>query len=71
VDSIIFYPLAFLGVWANEDVLQVLIVNYVLKVLWEALATPFTYKVVNFLKRAEQEDYYDRGTDFNPFTIRT
>jgi uncharacterized integral membrane protein (TIGR00697 family) len=71
VDSMIFYPLAFLGVWTREDVLQVLIVNYVLKVLWEAAATPFTYRVVNFLKRAEQEDYYDRDTDFNPFTIRT
>jgi uncharacterized integral membrane protein (TIGR00697 family) len=71
VDSIIFYPLAFLGVWTTEDVLQVLIVNYILKVLWEALATPFTYKIVNFLKRAEQEDFYDRDTDFNPFSIRT
>ena len=40
------------------------------KVGVEVLFTPVTYKVVGFLKRAEQEDYYDRQTDFNPFTLR-
>ena len=45
--------------------------NYLLKVLWEALSTPLTYVVVNFLKRVEQEDYFDRNTDFNPFTLDT
>jgi hypothetical protein len=34
------------------------------------LLTPVTYKVVGWLKRAEQEDFYDRDTDFNPFRIR-
>jgi hypothetical protein len=38
-------------------------------VLWEVIATPFTYKFVAWLKRAEREDYYDRGTDFNPFSL--
>ena len=71
VDSLIFYPLAFLGVWTKEQVFEVLVTNYALKVIWEALVTPFTYKVVNFLKRAEHEDYYDRDTDFSPFTLRT
>jgi len=45
--------------------------NYFVKVAWEVLATPLTYKVVNFLKRAEHEDYFDRDTDFNPFTLET
>lgn len=71
VDSSIFYPLAFLGTWSNEQVIDVMIGNYVIKVLWEALATPLTYVVVNFLKRAEHEDYFDRETDFNPFTLDT
>jgi hypothetical protein len=31
--------------------------------------TPMTYAVVGFLKRAENEDYYDRDTDFNPFRL--
>ena len=69
VDSIVFYPLAFLGVWPTPVVFQVLLSNYLLKVGWEAVVTPFTYKVVNFLKRAEHEDYFDRQTDFNPFTL--
>jgi len=69
VDSLIFYPLAFLGVWETRTVLSVLASNYVLKVLWEVLATPLTYRVVRFLKRVEHEDYFDRDTDFTPFTL--
>jgi uncharacterized PurR-regulated membrane protein YhhQ (DUF165 family) len=45
--------------------------NYLLKVLWEALMTPVTYRVVNFLKHAEAEDYFDRDTDFTPFSLQT
>ncbi len=70
-DSAIFYPVAFFGVWSNEQLISVMIGNYFIKVLWEVLATPFTYIFVNFLKRAENEDFYDRETDFNPFTIET
>lgn len=69
VDSLIFYPLAFLGTWPAEQVVSVMIGNYIIKVLWEVLATPFTYKIVGFLKRAEHEDFYDRKTNFNPFTL--
>jgi queuosine precursor transporter len=69
VDSLIFYPLAFLGTWPTPVVFKVLVSNYLLKVAWEAAVTPFTYKVVHFLKRAEQEDYFDRQTDFNPFAL--
>jgi uncharacterized integral membrane protein (TIGR00697 family) len=71
VDSLIFYPLAFLGTWSNEQVISVMIGNYFIKVLWEVLSTPLTYKVVGFLKRAEHEDHYDLETDFNPFTLKT
>jgi queuosine precursor transporter len=71
VDSLVFYPLAFYGVWPADQVLQVLFANYALKVGWEAAMTPFTYRIVNFLKRAEHEDYYDRTTDFTPFSLKT
>lgn len=70
-DSLIFYPLAFYGVMTNEQLVSVMIGNYFIKVLWEILATPFTYLIVNFLKRAEHEDYYDKDTDFNPFSLET
>jgi uncharacterized integral membrane protein (TIGR00697 family) len=71
VDSLIFYPVAFYGIWSNEQVIGVMIGNYFLKVLWEVLATPFTYKIVAFLKKAENVDYYDKETDFNPFKLET
>jgi uncharacterized integral membrane protein (TIGR00697 family) len=69
VDSVIFYPLAFYGVWSNQQVVEVLLTNYALKCAWEAVVTPFTYIVVNFLKKAEHEDYFDRDTNFTPFSI--
>jgi len=68
-DSVIFYPIAFFGVWSNEQLISVIIGNYFIKVLWEAVATPFTYLIVNYLKRVEHEDYFDRDTDFNPFSL--
>ena len=73
VDSLIFYPLAFLGAlgWSTEQMLAVLMGNYLLKVGWEVVMTPFTYRVVNFLKRAESEDYFDRDTNFTPFSLET
>jgi uncharacterized integral membrane protein (TIGR00697 family) len=71
VDSLIFYPLAFLGIWSTDLVLKVMLTNYALKVGWEVFMTPATYVVVNFLKRAEHEDYFDRNTEFTPFSLRT
>jgi queuosine precursor transporter len=69
VDSAIFYPLAFAGAWPGAQVLAVMKGNYLLKVGWEVVMTPVTYRIVGFLKRAENEDYYDRDTDFTPFSI--
>jgi len=68
-DSIIFYPIAFYGFWPNDLLITVMITNYVLKVSWEVIATPVTYKVIGFLKRKEHEDYYDKDTNFTPFSI--
>jgi uncharacterized integral membrane protein (TIGR00697 family) len=71
VDSLIFYPLAFFRAtgWSDDVLLKVLAGNYVAKVLWEAVVTPVTYRVVGFLKRVEHEDYYDRDTNFTPFSL--
>jgi uncharacterized integral membrane protein (TIGR00697 family) len=67
IDSLIFYPLAFYGVWDNETLLVVLATQFALKVGWEALLTPVTYAVVGWLKRREGVDVYDSGTNFTPF----
>ena len=70
IDSLIFYPLAFYGVWDNRTLLIVLVTQWVLKVGWEAILTPVTYFVVGWLKRREGVDVYDEGTDFTPFRAK-
>ena len=73
VDSALFYPLAFYGsgIIPNEKLPLVMLSQFVIKVAVEVVFTPVTYRIVNALKRAEHEDYYDRDTDFNPFSLRT
>ena len=66
-DSLLFYPIAFLGIWSTEQVVTVMITNWLMKVAWEAALTPVTYAVVGTLKRREGVDVFDEGTDFNPF----
>jgi uncharacterized integral membrane protein (TIGR00697 family) len=70
VDSLIFYPLAFAGLWETSLVIQVLVTQYVLKVSWEVILTPATYAVVGFLKRREGVDVFDEATNFTPFATR-
>ncbi len=69
LDSLIFYPLAFYGLagWPPEQLMQVVISQWFFKTVWEAVLTPFTYLVINFLKRQEGVDVYDSTTDFSPF----
>ncbi len=70
VDSLIFYPLAFLGVWETQTVFIVMITNWLLKLGWEILLTPITYKAVSFLKSRENIDVYDHDTNFTPFQTK-
>ncbi len=70
VDSSIFYPLAFLGVWPTHTIFSVVIFNWLFKVGVEAAFTPLTYFIVNRLKRAEREDYFDHDTNFTPFSLQ-
>ena len=70
-DTLIFYPLAFWGTWTPQLLGAVMISNFCVKVGVEVVLTPVTYLIVGFLKRVEHEDFYDRGTDFNPFTLET
>ncbi|MCR6664508.1 MULTISPECIES: queuosine precursor transporter [Methyloversatilis] len=72
VDSLLFYPLAFwgTGIIPDEQLPAVMLAQFVAKVGVEVAFTPLTYRIVAWLKRAENEDYYDRDTDFNPFSLR-
>ncbi len=71
VDTMLFFPLAFYGSGEFPDAMmpQIILAQFIAKVLVEVAFTPVTYKVVTFLKRAEHEDYYDTQTDFNPFVL--
>jgi uncharacterized integral membrane protein (TIGR00697 family) len=70
VDSMVFILVASVfGVFPWGLFVTLVMTNYIFKCSVEALMTPFTYMVVNALKRREQEDYYDRGTNFTPFQI--
>lgn len=70
VDSFLFYPIAFAGVWEPSTLVQVSVFNWLFKVSVEVVMTPATYAVCNFLKRAEREDFYDTDTDFTPFSLK-
>jgi len=72
VDSALFYPLAFYGsgIIPDDKLPMVMLAQFLAKTMVEVLFTPITYKIVGFLKRAEQEDYYDRRTNFNPFALK-
>jgi len=65
-DSGVFIVLAFYGTIPVDSLGRVVIYQWLVKSAYEASVTPLTYVVVNYLKRVEQEDHYDRGTDFNP-----
>jgi uncharacterized integral membrane protein (TIGR00697 family) len=70
VDTIVFMSIAtLLGVFPPSIILSLIVTNYIIKVGIEAMMTPITYRIVNTLKAVENEDYYDRTTDFNPFKL--
>ena len=70
VDTVVFVVVASVfGVFPWSLFTSLIVTNYLFKCAVEAIMTPVTYLFVNFLKRAENEDYYDRETNFNPFVV--
>ena len=69
VDSAIFLSIAFWGILPASSLGITIFSQWLFKVVYETLVTPLTYLVVNFLKRTEQQDHYDRDTNFNPLVI--
>jgi len=70
VDSTLFILIAFWGVLPGTLLVTLIVSNYIFKTIVEVLFTPLTYKVITFLKKKEQEDYYDTATNFNPFAVK-
>jgi len=69
LDSLVFIAIAFIGTITTVDLTRLVITHWLVKTAYEVIATPFTYAVVNFLKRREGIDTYDYDTDFNPLLI--
>lgn len=69
VDTILVISLTFGGVYPVRTLLNIIATGYILKVGYEVIATPLTYLVINWLKRAENSDAFDRHANFNPFSF--
>src|SRR3984957_10726235 len=70
VDSVLFYFIAFYGRMPPSHLVAIMFTQYALKSGWEFVAAPVTYRIVSFLKKAENEDYYDTDTNFTPFSLK-
>ncbi|HSY67555.1 MAG TPA: queuosine precursor transporter [Edaphobacter sp.] len=69
VDTVLVITLTFGGIYPTRVLLNIIATGYALKVGYEVIATPLTYLVINWLKRAEQSDAFDRHESFNPFSF--
>jgi queuosine precursor transporter len=69
-NTVLFYTIALSGILPNSLLVSSILSGWLLKVVVETVLTPVTYLVINKLKKAENEDYYDRNTDFNPLIIK-
>lgn len=69
LDSLVFITIAFVGTIPPDAVVQTIVTQWLFKSVYEIIATPLTYVVVNFLKRVERSDVYDTNTDFNPLAL--
>jgi len=69
LDSAVFVTLAFVGTLPGDILLSIILAQWVVKSLYEVIATPLTYVIVDFLKRKEGIDVFDRDTNFNPLLV--
>jgi uncharacterized integral membrane protein (TIGR00697 family) len=69
VDTVVFMTIAFLGVYPPAAMVTLFVSAWLFKVMWEIVALPISLPFVTWLKKAEREDYFDRSTNFTPFSI--
>lgn len=69
IDTIVFMSIAFIGVFPAGEMLTLFISSWIFKVVWELIALPISVPFVKWLKSAEGEDYFDKTTNFTPFSI--
>lgn len=71
VDTTVFVVIAYWGTPGNgtRQIVGIILTGWVFKVAWEIIALPLTLRIVNHLKKAENEDHFDINTNFNPFHL--
>ncbi len=69
-DSVLFCHIAFYNKVSSAIIWEMVMVQCIFKVSYEILALPLTYKIVSFLKKNDEVDYYDFSTDYNPFSLK-
>ncbi len=69
IDSIVFVTIALAGIYSLDAMINIILSIWIVKVAWEILALPISLPFVRWLKQQENEDYYDKSTDFNPFKV--
>lgn len=69
LDTVIFITITFWGTVTGQVLVQMIIAQYLWKVIYEVIITPFTYIVVNWIKRKEGVDTFDHGVSYNPFRL--
>lgn len=69
VDTSVFIIIAFLGTMTIGEMFQIFLSAWIFKVVWEIIALPISIPLVKWLKKVENEDFYDNKTNFNPFKI--
>ena len=69
VDTVLVITLTFGGIYSARVLVNIILTGYALKVGYEVIATPLTYLVINWLKRAKHADAFDSHEDFNPFSF--
>lgn len=69
VDTSVFIIIAFSGTMSVTAMFTVFLSAWIFKVVWEVVALPISIPLVKWLKKVENEDYFDNDTNFNPFKI--
>lgn len=70
VDSIIFCTIAFWNIMPAHIIWEIIVTQYLIKLVYEFIMLPVTYSLVRYLKKTDQIDYYDANTRFNPFSLK-
>lgn len=68
-DSLIFFPLAFGGLMPATELGKMMLVQVILKTLYEIIVLPVTIRVVRYVKRIDGSDAYDKGISYNILKI--